>query len=265
MQSLSGKNEFYPTINLVPTTANVTGAFDGYLYVPMNGANYRYERIFDDPASVTKGELIHSFTEEAEPSDVNWRVYSVREYPDKSFVLAEADDDYVQLYRHSPPKAVDPDRLTAAKASGMVALEDGYATFGQEIWANFFEKVQDGKDASVSVAHYHTLENGNYSGKFYEAYKEDYPSLFEMELTYDGTYTMKWNEYGIEYVRTYNYLRVFEDILPTPQSSREPQQVIRYVLTNDADATWDTLVHGLASAQLGDHSDFYTIYAEKVS
>ena len=29
-------------VDMTPTTANITGAFDGYLYVPIDGANYRY-------------------------------------------------------------------------------------------------------------------------------------------------------------------------------------------------------------------------------
>ena len=108
------------------------------------------------------------------------------------------------------------------------------------------------------------MENGNYDGTYYEAYKEDYPAMYEFELTHDGgIYTMKWNEYGTEYVRTYKYLRKFETTIPTPQSAKEPVRVTKYVLTNDADATLDELWHGVASSQLGDYIDFYTIYSVK--
>lgn len=251
-------------VDMTPTTANITGAFDGYLYVPIDGANYRYEIIFDDPASVTPGKLMYQFTEEADPFDVEWRVYAVDDYPDRSVVLAEAGDDYVHLYRYSPSKAVDPAMLEQAKEDGRIVLEDGYATSGQALWNTFYKFAGEGKHISADIVHYHTMENGNYDGKYYEAYKEDYPAMYELELTHDGgIYTMKWNEYGTEYVRTYKYLRKFETTIPTPQSAKEPVRVTKYVLTNDADATLDELWHGVASSQLGDYIDFYTIYSVK--
>ena len=251
-------------LKMIPTTANITGAFDGYLYVPIDGANYRYEIIFDDPDSVTPGKLMYQFTEKADPFDVEWRVYAVDDYPDRSVVLAEAGDDYVHLYRYSPSKAVDPAMLEQAKEDGKIVLEDGYATSGQALWNTFYKLAGEGKHISADIVHYHTMENGNYDGKYYEAYKEDYPAMYEFELTHDGgIYTMKWNEYGTEYVRTYKYLRKFETTIPTPQSAKEPVRVTKYVLTNDADATLDELWHGVASSQLGDYIDFYTIYSVK--
>ncbi len=251
--------------NMTPTTANVTGAFDSYLYVPIDGANYRYELIFDDPASVTKDKLIHTFTEEADPENVDWCVYSTTEYHDRSIVLAEAGEDYVHLYRYSPAKAVDPALLEQAKEGGKIVLEDGYATSGEAVWNTFYKLSGQGKHISADIVHYHTLrEPQQYDEKYYEAHKEDYPALYEFELTHDGgTYTMKWNENGTEYVRTYKYLRVFEDTVPSYQSSKEPEKVTRYVMTNDNTATLDELWRGVASSQLGDYIDFYTIYSVK--
>ncbi len=116
----------------------------------------------------------------------------------------------------------------------------------------------------MKIAHYHTLENINCSAEYYEVYKEDYPSLTEFELTYDGkTYTLSWNEYGTEYFREYQYLRKFEDTLKGYQSSKTPAAVTRYVLTNNNTASWDELWRSLASSQLGDFIDHYTIYSEK--
>ena len=179
-------------------------------------------------------------------------------------VLAEAGDDYVHLYRYSPSKAVDPSRLIAAKASGMITLEDGYATFGQKLWNTFYQKTKAGEPVSVKIAHYYTLEGDNYSAEYYEVYREDYPSLFELDLRYDGkTYTLSWDEYGTRYFREYKYLRVFEDTLKTYQASLIPPTVTRYVLTNNNTASWDELWRSLASSQLGDYIDFQTIYCEK--
>jgi len=253
---------------MIPTTANVTGAFDSYLYVPLDGANYRYERVADDPASVTKGKRIHTFTEGAGPQNVEWHVYAVGEYPNHSVVLAEAGDDYVQLYRYSPSKAVPRDRLIAAQAAGMITLENGDATSGQELWETFYRKTCAGNSASVKIAHYYTLDNGDYDEKYYEVYKEDYPALYEFELTYDGkTYKLNWEENGTPYEREYQYMMIYYDFTPTGRSSAAKREAIRegvrYVLTNDDTVTWEDLMWGTASSQLGDYIDHFTIYAEK--
>ncbi|MBR4961289.1 MAG: M56 family metallopeptidase [Clostridia bacterium] len=249
---------------MTPTAANITGAFDGYLYVPIAGATYRYEIIFDDPASVTCGKLMYQFTEEAEPNDVEWRVYAVDDYPDRSVVLAEAGDDYVHLYRYSPPKAVDHAMLEKAKDKGKIVIEDGYVSAGTDRWDQFYSSTLEGESYFVEVVHYLTLENGNYDAKYYEAYKEDYPSMTEFDLAYDGTkYILHWREQGVPYVREYKYLRIFKDMLPSTQSSKTPQTVTRYVLTNDNQASLDELWHSAASSQLGDYIDFYTIYSVK--
>lgn len=249
---------------MVPTTANITGAFDGYLYVPIDGANYRYERIFDDPSSVTCGKLMYTFTEEADPDDVEWRVYAVDDYPDRSVLLAEAGDDYVHLYRYSPSKAVDPAMLGQAKDKGKIVVEDGNVSTGADRWDRFYSSTQDGESYFVEIAHYLTLENGNYDAKYYEVYKEDYPYMTEFDLAYDGTkYILHWREQGTPYVREYKYLRMFEDTLPTTQSSKEPQKVTRYVLTNNNTASWEELVNSLASSRLEDHIDYFPIYSVK--
>jgi len=264
-------NVLYPTVSLelrrtvlIPTAANVSGAFDGYLYVPIDGANYRYERIFESSASIKKGTMIHTFIEEADPQNVEWRIYSVEGYPNYSLVLADAGSNYIYLYRYSPAKAVDPDRLTAIKASGMITLEDRYATSGEDVWDSFYEKTQNNTPASVKIAHYYTLENSNYDAKYYEAYKEDYPALYEFTLTYDGgIYTLAWNDFGIQYVRNYKYLKQFEGTLPLPYSLKEPQKVTRYVLTNDNADSWDDIVKGISGSQLGEYIDHYTIFSTK--
>jgi len=251
-------------VSMTPTTANITGAFDGYLYVPIDGATYRYERIFDDPASVTCGKLMYQFTEEAEPNDVEWRIYAVDDYPDRSVVLAEAGDDYVQLYRYSPSKAVDPAMLEAAKDKGKIVIEDGYVSAGADRWDQFYRSTLEGESYFVEVAHYLTLGNGNYDAKYYEAYKEDYPYMTEFDLAYDGTkYILHWREQGVPYVREYKYLRMFEDTLPSAQSSGAPQKVIKYVLTNNNTASWEKMVNSLASSRLEDYIDYFPIYSEK--
>ena len=117
----------------------------------------------------------------------NFGVYQdvgeLKEYPDRLVVLA-ASDDYFQLYRYSPSKAVDPVLLEQAKEDGKIGLEDGYATSGQAVWNTFFNMSSEGKHVSAEIVHYYTLENGNYDETYYEVYKEDYPDMYIFDLTY---------------------------------------------------------------------------------
>jgi len=252
-------------ISMIPTTANITGAFDSYLYVPIDDAKYRYERIDVAPSTLTMGRLIYSFVEEAGKEDVEWSVYTVDEYPDYSVVLAKACDDYVQLYRYSPSKAVDPAMLENAKNEGKIVVENGYVTSGQLKWDNFYKLSAKSKNASAEIVHYYTLgDPSRYGKEYYEASKEDYPSMFYLKLTYeDGIYTLTSNEYGTEYVHKYKYLRKFEDIIPSQYSSKKIQDVTRYVLTNNNSASWDEIIRSTASSKFGDYIDHFTIYSEK--
>lgn len=248
---------------MIPTAANVFGAFDAYLYIPMDGENYRYERTSEDPASVTKGDLIYTFTED----QIKWCVYAVTEYLDYTTVLAETGEHSVYLYRYSPSKAVDPARLKQAKKDGKIVLENGYVTSGQTAWENFYKLAAQGQYASADIVHYYTLgDPKQFDETYYEVYKEDYPALYEFNLTYGrDVYRLTWNEYDTEYVRTYKYLRVFEDTLPVAQSSKPLQKEIRYVLTDDGTASWEELLQGIYSSRIGDYIDFQVIYCEKKS
>ena len=77
-------------IEMIPTVANLQGTFDTYLYVPLEDGTYRYEQWTSDTSSVKIGELLYSFTKKAEPLDVEWKVYAVKEYPDHRIVYAAA-------------------------------------------------------------------------------------------------------------------------------------------------------------------------------
>ena len=251
-------------VAMTPTAADVVGAFDAYLYVPMDGDIYRFELAYEDVAAYTKGAEIYRFIEEADPKNVEWRVYAVTEVPDGSAVIAEAGEDYRQLYRYSRAKAANPAELAQAKANGKIVLEDGTATSGEALWQAFFAKTERGEADAVEIVHWYTLERGNYDAKYLEVYREDYPALHALDLMYDGKlFTLRWEEAGMPHELTYQYLRKFDDTVPSPYSAREPQSVTRYVLTNHKTASWDDMTRGMLSADFGDYISFFTVYCER--
>lgn len=254
-------NDTSDTVIMAPTTANISGAFADYVYVPLDGETYRYERIDMDTESVTAGGLLYEFTENEDAGSDIWKIYAVREYPDYSVVLVVAGADYKFLYQYSPSKRSDPDALQRAKDDGCVVMEDGDVTFGQEIWQDFVNAAEEGKNASVKVAHYYTLNPQSCSEQLYEAYKEDYPVLYILNLTYDGSsYTLRWNEGSTEYVRNYKYLMYYTG--GAPSSSAIYDSYIRYVLTNDNTVTWEDIFRGMISSQFDAYIDHYPIYTD---
>lgn len=260
---------------MVPTTADLHGIWNGYLFLTINGETYRYEQTDADPGMAAQGELLDSFTEQTGTETVSWEIYSVQESPDRSVVLAKAEADREvlsgnsvvtateesqnrYLYRYSPAKRSEPDALQKAKDDGCAVMEDGYASFGQEIWQTFVETAEKGQKASVQVAHYYTLDEEGSSREYYQSVKEDYPILYRFHLEFDGeTYTLRWIEEETEYVRTYRYLMHYRG---DSSDAEEREFEERYVLTNENTVTWEDIVNGMLSSQSGDAIDHYSVY-----
>jgi len=237
-----------------PTDCGLTGAFDAYLYVPLEGGIYRYERVDEPGEKASKGEQIYF-------DQYDWQIYAVKEYPDYSHVWAESGPDYAQLYRYSPPKRSDDNALDMARREGCVIMEDGHVESGQDAWFAFVAKTEQGNAATVKVAHYHTLDPERSDPNYYAAYKEDYPVLYINELAYDGdVFTLRWEEQEKQYEKTYPYLMRYEGEAPTPQATYDTY--LHYVLTNDNTVTWDDLFYGILSSRLGDYIDHFTIYTD---
>lgn len=249
-------------VEMQPTDCGLTGAFDAYLYVPLEGGTYRYERVDMPDEKASKGKQIYSFVEDTGFDQYDWQVYAVKEYPDYSHVWAESGLDYAQLYRYSPPKRSEDNALEMAREDGCVIMEDGDVTSGQETWMDFVAETERSNAASVKVAHYHTLNPERSDPTYYAAYKEDYPVLYINELTYDGeAFTLRWEEQDKQYERTYRYLMRYTGNAPK-QTSATFDTYLRYVLTNDNTVTWEELQWDMLSSQFGDYIDHFTIYTD---
>lgn len=250
---------------MTPAVADIKGVFDSYLYVPLQGHTYRYESMEygNDADSFTKDKRIYQFTEEADPQNVNWQVFSLIEYPDYSVVLAIAGKDYKSLYRYSPSKRSDPDALQQAEKDGCVIMQDGDVALGQQTWQDFVKAAEEGKHVSVKLAHYYTLDPKTCSEQYYEAYKEDYPVLYRYDLLYDGNgYILRWKEGNSEYVRSYPYLLC--DTGDKLSLYADYDSYIQYILTNDNTVTWEEIWKSTISSQLGDSIDYFTVYTDLI-
>ena len=244
-----------------PTETNLRGFYGGYLFTNFNGATYRYAMTEVNPQSVTADQLLLTFSEETPIEGIAWEVYSLKEYPDGSKVLAISGTNSAWLCEYAPPQRAEESALEAARAAGYVIEEDCILTDGQDAWNEFYEKTQRGEQASIHVAHYLTLDPDRTVVTTYEAYKQDYPSLFVDELTYDGEKFILRTE---SKVTVYEYLMRY-DISGTPLAGHtEHKQVIHYVLAHDPSHTYEELFTSLTSSALDAMIPHYTICTEQV-
>ena len=180
---------------------------------------------------------------------------------DHSVAAAGEKEDNTFLWRYSPPERSDPDALQDAKDAGCAVMENGIATFGQEIWQSFVQTAQQGESSQVQVVQYYTLDETESTGEYYEAEKEDDPVLYLLNLEFDGeNYILHWMEEDMEYVRTYRYLMHYHGGDPDEEFISGTEDI--YVLTNDNTVTWTDIVRGMLSSQSGDAINHYVVYRE---
>lgn len=170
-------------------------------------------------------------------------------------------EDNTSLWRYSPPERSDPDALKDAKDAGCAVMENGIATFGQEIWQSFVQTTEQGKSSQVQVVQYYTLDGTESTGEYYEAEEEDDPALYLLNLEFDGeNYTLHWTEEDTEYMRTYRYLMHYHGGDSDEEFMNGTEDI--YVLTNDNTVTWTDIVRGMLSSQSGDAIEHYVVYRE---
>lgn len=251
-----------PLISNSPTS--LRGFHGLYLYVPISGLTYRYEYSKLDPNTLTAYELLYEFKDNRpqlqsgyKPDQEILQVYSVNGYPDYSVLLVMDDEGYRTAYQHCPSKGVNADDLQAAKDMGYVVMENSDVTFGQQIWQDFLNAVNEGQEASVKIAQYYTLDPERCSEEYYEINREDYPELYVDTLTYDGCVYTLGNASGISFSYLMHY--TVDGDLQTKYDTR-----ILYVLTNDNTVTWEQLVKSGLGSQLGESIPYHTVYSDMI-
>ena len=162
-----------------------------------------------------------------------------------------------------PYKEIPQDySLDNAKSDNLVVYENGNITSGQTVWDTFIEKTDYRKPCVVRLGFYYTLDDpSRYSPEHYEEIKDDFPVLYVMDLSYDGTtYTLYSIEDGIEYSPQFRYLKHFTEESPPISAIYTKREI--YILVNDNEVTWEQIQRGLASSQIGDFIDHRTVYSK---
>ena len=241
-----------------PTDSKLSGIFDCYLFLSYGKENYRYERQDTIPEEIQAGEQIGVVYEEAFTGErFEYTVFRVQNCIDESQVLVHSKDlNAMWLYAYSPSKAAAPDELQKAKEAGLLVHENSDVTSGQEAWDEFLSHVGKKEHCSIEIANYCTLDPARVSEQYYEAYREDYPSISYWTLSYRfGSYFLSWKENGKLHQTEYTHLLCYKDL-----SGSEP--TVRYVLTNEPNASWDDLLQTAASSVFDAFIDFFVAYTD---
>ena len=154
--------------------------------------------------------------------------------------------------------------LEQAKKDGCITHEDGDITQGIERFEEFYDTTKSGKADKVRTADYYSPDDpSGYDPESYDALKAGYPCLYVHDLSFDGEqYTIRWYEDGEEIVRNYSCLMKYEG--PAESSNAVYKSYTRYVLTNDDEVTWQELVQGMTSSQLGDYIEHMSVCTDYV-
>jgi hypothetical protein len=244
---------------MVPTDCALNGIFDRFLYLTLDGAKYRYERTDPMPGGIQAGELIGTVWEDTGLGiSYRYTVFSVKGCVDNTMMLVHSEHtDQMWLYRYSPAEAVDPAELEKAKASGCVVMEDGDTTAGQEVFRAFYEKTLMGIPASVTLVSWYTLDPERTSAEYYEACRQDYPTMYRHALSFNGEEFILTNLDTGE-ASVYGYLNYYSG---RNQAGGYGGAAERYVLTQDPGVTWEELYHSLLSS-FNAYIDHYVVYKE---
>lgn len=157
--------------------------------------------------------------------------------------------------------------LQKAKEESFLVMENFEITNGEAAWKEFFTTTNAGTPASISVAHYYTINKETMSEELYEKEKDEYPKIFFLSLSYDGKQYTLIERPGYmeeaERVRAYPYLVKFEGKPASVAAIFDRYEY--YVLVHDENVTWKQLEWGMYSSQMGDYIDHYGIVSKHIT
>ncbi len=261
---------------MVPTEANLTGMHSGYLFLPVDGAVYRYEPNDTSEDSFTMGDLIYECSEfDVLGTTRYWEVYELEEFPnhEKIKCVPKGESDSC-IFKYAPALRTDKEVYEEAEKRGFVIIK-GFRDeiINKDNWFTFLDKVAAGKPASVCIGNLYSNEEMNMSADIREATNEDYSNFFLTELVYDGVeFTVSpvnWMDGNFVQCeipgynspeQTYPYLMHYVDKGRTGMESFVSYD--KYVLTDRDDVTWNDLEMDMILCTFS--MRYYEVYAEYV-
>lgn len=153
--------------------------------------------------------------------------------------------------------------LELAKRSDAVVMERQGCTSGKEVWDAFFRTVSGGSPASVLCAQDYVLDPEHMSEELYEQEKAQYSKLFFYLVEYDGAeYAVKIRgstEEALDAQERFQYLLHFTGSAAVTALYSDDDN---YVLVDDPSATWEGIMAGMVSSQLGAGYKHCTVYRD---
>lgn len=264
------------SIVMVPTEANLVGMHSGYMFLPIDGAVYRYEPNDTSEDPFTMGNLIYECTEvDVLGTTTYWEVYELEEYPnhEKIKCVPKGQGDSC-IFKYAPALRTDKEVFEEAEKRGFVIIR-GFRDeiINKDNWFAFLDKVAAGEPASVCIGNLYSNVEMNMSADIREATNEDYSSFFMTELVYDG---VEFTVSPVNWVdgtfvqceipgynspeQTYPYLMHYVDKGRTGIESFASYD--KYVLTDRNDVTWNDLEMDMILCTFS--MRYYEVYAEYV-
>ena len=264
---------------MIPFETELTGRYGANFLIPIDGKIYRYIQSGDTYVGYEKGEQIFSFKIDDGMIKEDYKVYRPAGAENDLTLVVECYTEncdpgcYEFLLRYRSSRSAKDGDLERVKADGFVVMEDLHVTSGKEVWADFYDKVEQGIPCSVRIAKYYKYDDSKYVSDERRIEMNDYPMLFLTELIYDGfkLLTRPLHFADKDYVsycivgdespeRTWKYLMHYS--VDAPGSASNWTTCERYVLVNDDTRTWKQIEWGSLSSTAGAYVPHDTVYTE---
>ena len=158
---------------------------------------------------------------------------------------------YENLFKTKGEASTCYDKL---KEEDIVMIENQNCTYGYDLWKEFYNKVDNKKEATMLCVIKYELKKEHVADEVYESLKNNYPILYLYLVEYDGeNFNLKirnCTNSEIESQDTYKYLLRFEGNYPAYTNNATYE---KYVLVDDPTLTWEGYTTSVLSSTFTDH------------
>lgn len=215
-----------------------------WLYGQLPGGHYRIGKTVTlhmngENAATT---LVYGEFTLKKPLEPTEAVYDASD-PETSVYDASAAASADEVYTYVPMSELPAGyRWEEAERDHVVVMRAGNQTRNTQVWQSFLNNTAAGRSVSVRCMR---TGFGDGTDRLYD-------------VSYDGfLYTVRWLENGRE------ESLVFKQLLCYPEDAYEiPDATLRYVLTMDADVTWEDIQWGMVSENEYDRVPHMVVYQQ---